>query len=185
MKCLCGCGRNTPLAAKNRKERGWIKDKPLRFIPGHHYGRPGKLYKINFNGCWMWLRYKMKNGYAMITRNRKPQLAHRYFYEKKRGAIPSGFDLDHICHNEDTSCAGGWGCPHRACVNPDHGEIVSRLTNSHRGRKPKITQDIANQIRKLRGIKTQKEISVNYKIGRTLVYNIWKNTIWLGENVDA
>jgi hypothetical protein len=32
------------------------------------------------------------------------------------GSIPTGFQIDHRCHNE-ADCAGGTTCPHRLCVN--------------------------------------------------------------------
>ena len=34
--CECGCGQPTPLATRNRAERGWVKGEPLRYINGHH-----------------------------------------------------------------------------------------------------------------------------------------------------
>lgn len=33
--CHCGCGRKTKLARATRKEAGWIKGEPLRYIDGH------------------------------------------------------------------------------------------------------------------------------------------------------
>lgn len=34
--CLCGCGNKTTVANRNDKRRGWIKNKPIRFIKGHN-----------------------------------------------------------------------------------------------------------------------------------------------------
>lgn len=33
--CMCGCEALTPLARQNETRRGWVKGKPLRFLPGH------------------------------------------------------------------------------------------------------------------------------------------------------
>jgi hypothetical protein len=34
--CACGCGKVTPIATHTRKDRGYIKDQPLEYIPGHN-----------------------------------------------------------------------------------------------------------------------------------------------------
>jgi CxxC motif-containing protein len=89
--------------------------------------------KVTFapNGCIIWTGAKAK-GYGRFSLNGKVQGAHRVAWEHKNGAIPEGLDLDHQCHNEDTTCLGGFDCPHRACVNPDHLEPVTRQTNLKR-----------------------------------------------------
>lgn len=166
MKCECGCGNDTPLAKINRKERGWVKGEPMRFYPGHHHIKHAINYEIDPNtGCWNWLLYKMPNGYGVITRGHRPLLAHRYYYSQKYGEIPEGKDLDHLCRN-------------RGCVNPDHLEVVDRITNARRGAKTKIDQQIANEIRSLKGIKSHKEISELYQISSTRIYDIWEGKAW-------
>ena len=70
--------------------------------------------------CWEWLGCKLWNGYGRITRKYKQILAHRYAYEKVRGAIPAGSVIDHLCRN-------------RGCVNPFHLEAVSQKENVNRG----------------------------------------------------
>lgn len=35
-KCQCGCGQDTKLASKDRKEKGWRADHPKRFAYGHN-----------------------------------------------------------------------------------------------------------------------------------------------------
>lgn len=69
---------------------------------------------------------------------------HRILYIEKFGPIPDGMPLDHKCHTDDKLCAGGPTCPHRPCVNPDHGEPVTDLENVHRGVLTKASElDIA------------------------------------------
>ena len=35
MSCQCGCGQETPIAYRNRKELGHKKGEPIPFLPGH------------------------------------------------------------------------------------------------------------------------------------------------------
>ncbi len=34
--CHCGCGRKTPVASRNRKDLGWKKGEPLKYLRGHN-----------------------------------------------------------------------------------------------------------------------------------------------------
>ena len=56
---------------------------------------------INFSGC------TNKAGYGSIKVGEKPVLAHRFFYEKYKGAILGDLCVLHICNN-------------RKCINPEH-----------------------------------------------------------------
>jgi hypothetical protein len=35
--CECGCGRQTRVANKTVREKGWVKGQPLRYIKGHNH----------------------------------------------------------------------------------------------------------------------------------------------------
>lgn len=74
------------------------------------------------------------DGYGQIDVSGKTTLVHRVAYEAMVGAIPDGLVVDHVCHNEDLSCAGGSTCIHRRCVNPRHLEVVTDEENKQRGR---------------------------------------------------
>jgi hypothetical protein len=72
------------------------------------------------SGCHLWAGSTSDWGYGQVRVKGKRVMAHRYAYEKKRGPIPPGLDLDHLCRV-------------RCCVNPDHLEPVTRRENTLRG----------------------------------------------------
>lgn len=80
------------------------------------------------NGCWIWTACRVR-GYGQFNVHRVAVMAHRYSYERMIGPIPEGLVLDHVCHNDDVTCAGGDSCEHRACVNPYHLEPVTQAVN--------------------------------------------------------
>lgn len=79
-----------------------------------------KVLKVA-TGCWLWNGKIAPNGYGQFSLGHARYVsAHRWGYERFRGPIPTGADLDHTCRR-------------RACVNPDHLEPVSRRENLLRG----------------------------------------------------
>jgi hypothetical protein len=85
--------------------------------------------------CWFWTASLDGKGYGQLNVNRRPRRAHRLVYELLVGPIPARLQLDHLCHNRDTTCAGGPSCRHRRCVNPAHLEPVTNAQNCRRGRR--------------------------------------------------
>jgi HNH endonuclease len=88
------------------------------------------------DGCWPWIGGIEPLGYGRLKiggRAGRWVKAHRFAYELLVGPIPSGLDLDHLCHNADPACPGGKNCIHRRCVNPAHLEPVTHRENVLRG----------------------------------------------------
>jgi hypothetical protein len=87
--------------------------------------------------CWEWFATTSGGGYGRIRVNGILEYAHRILYQIFVGSIPTGLDLDHLCHNEAVQrgeCTGGPTCKHRRCVRPSHLEPATRSLNSSRGK---------------------------------------------------
>lgn len=80
------------------------------------------------DGHWMWGSTKAGGGpskrptFQASTRKEDGKVyAHRWIYEQVVGAIPDGYEVDHVCK------VG-------MCVNPDHLEAVTHAENLRRER---------------------------------------------------
>lgn len=79
------------------------------------------------SGCWLWTGMVYNGGYGLMYADtedgRKRVMAHRWAYEHFRGPIDPDLTFDHLCRV-------------RCCVNPWHGEVVTRGENVLRGTAP-------------------------------------------------
>lgn len=76
-------------------------------------------------GCWNWTLSLNPRGYGLCFRRDWRGLAHRFAYARLVGEIPEGVEIDHLCMN-------------KACVNPDHLEVVTSKTNAQRERRARF-----------------------------------------------
>jgi hypothetical protein len=73
------------------------------------------------DGCWIWQASDNGVGYGQIWVCDRMVSAHRLSYELWYGEpIPDGRQIDHKCHQ-------------RACVRPDHLDVVTPRENVSRG----------------------------------------------------
>jgi hypothetical protein len=88
-------------------------------------------FRVLKNGCWEWTGAKMvnrrypKHVYGRFrylpapSRLRRSISAHRFSFLAYKGAIPLGYDVDHLCQ-------------YKLCVNPHHLEAVPHKVNCER-----------------------------------------------------
>jgi hypothetical protein len=74
-------------------------------------------------GCWLWTGKTDRKGYGLVMLHGRSLRAHRVMYEQRRGPIPPGLTLDHLCRV-------------RSCVSPAHLEAVTNRVNVLRSAGP-------------------------------------------------
>jgi hypothetical protein len=164
--CECGCGELAPTAKRNYGTMR-IGD-PFRFVPGHQRRKSPVEYVVDeATGCWLWQRAKT-NGYGVVTVAGRQYLAHRVVYERHKGAIPEGLELDHTCP------AG----PNKACVNPDHLDPVTHAVNLQRSKQAKLTREIAEAIRANPEGLHPNQLAARHGVHPSTIYNVIARRQW-------
>lgn len=85
-------------------------------------------------GCWEFTGHDNGCGYRRFGVGGRNIYAHRWAHAQFVGPIPDGMQVGHACHDEAAAageCAGGAGCRHRRCCNPDHLVLQTPRENVH------------------------------------------------------
>jgi hypothetical protein len=174
--CRCGCGEPTEIAPKTVAKLGHVKGKPKPFY-GKHRKRLTSLaarlhdgYEVDpATDCWVWQR-AVAYGYGRVRSpaDGRLALAHRVAYEQANGPIAEGLHVDHLCRN-------------RACVNPDHLEVVTHTENVHRGFRHRFGP-VVDDVRRLHaeGVAIR-ALAREYGITRAAVRTIVRRTTWAAD----
>lgn len=129
--------------------------------------------------CLMW-PFATIRGYGNFGYLGKRYYAHRFMCQLVHGEAPSSL------HQAAHSCGNG----HLGCVNPNHLSWKTKTDNqldcrdhgtqakTHDGNRGRLTQEIADEIRALKGIKTQWQIAGQYRISESSVSDIWLGRTW-------
>lgn len=126
----------------------------------------GQDYTINnITKCWEWNRRLINGGYGLKRFKGKYHLAHRLYYERYKGKIEHGLEVDHLCRN-------------RKCVNPEHLEAVTKEINQRRGLKSRLKEWQVKEIRKINNAMTQRKLAKKFNVSQRLIWNILHNLTW-------
>lgn len=144
-ECKCGCGQVTPIVKHTVRARGYVKGQPADYLRGHRKRRfpvtppvgDGFLHvwlRRTHMGyetpCWVWLLALNADGYGIDGQ----RSAHLTAYEREKGPVPKGLEIDHLCRV-------------RHCVNVAHMEVVTHTENMQRSGATKLTWDQVREIR--------------------------------------
>lgn len=167
--CQCGCGEAVGRWEENDACNGRVKGEFKRYINGHATRLPIAAYAEEDRGhmtpCWVWQRGLDKYGYGHVWADGKKQKAHRFYFERERGPIPNGLQLDHLCRT-------------RACVNPDHLEPVTNKQNARRGRNTKLTVDQVAEIKARMAHEPQPDLAAEFGVSTTTISKIKRGGSW-------
>lgn len=126
--------------------------------------------------CLIW-PFSKSNGYGMFGYLGELHYAHRFMCELAHGPSPEGYDASHSCGNG-----------HKGCCNPRHVSWKSKSDNqydrAHHGTKNtwgprgKLTPQIAEQIKALKGTAPQRVLAARFGVSRSNISNIQCGRQW-------
>jgi len=87
---------------------------PARMNPAEIRRFFEKVTHFRSTDCWVWMAYRDSEGYGQFWFRGRSHWAHRISYATFRGVIPAAMEVNHIVI-----------CLNRACVNPDHLQLMT------------------------------------------------------------
>lgn len=129
--------------------------------------------------CLIWPFYRLR-GYGQFGYLGKNYYAHRYMCELVHGEPPTpDHQAAHSCGNGVEGCANP---RHLSWKTKSENQLDCRAHGTHAkaaaGNRGILSRDLAEQIRAMKGIKTQWEIAEEYGISESTVSDIWLNRTW-------
>lgn len=140
--------------------------------------------EIHPSGCWLWTRYRNKQGYGYgFSLDGRQQLSHRVAWQFTFGSIPEGLDVLHRCDNPQ-------------CCNPAHLWLGTDKDNVHdsvrkgrfhnggakgeRNGSAKLTAEAVTKIRRVysKGRVTQRQLAALYGVDQTAISLIVRGVNW-------
>lgn len=102
--CACGCGQPAPLAKRNDRRHGYVKDQPIKFIHGHNIRGAGAPWwkgdQVNYRALHTYLnRWHPKRGACEAcgkTGRTEYALIHGHEHSRDRADYR---ELCKACHN--------------------------------------------------------------------------------------
>lgn len=162
-----GDGLHAACRPSRRKPRKTIAERlAAKTVAGQH-------------GCLLWTGSTYEFGHGVIWNGKFNEGAHRVAWTLANGPIPSRMC---VCHRCDTP----------ACVNPDHlflgtkadnaADMASKGRASHRpgasSPSAKLTADDVAEIRKLKGIVSQRALAERFGVSKTAIRFVQKGRTW-------
>lgn len=138
------------------------------------------VYNYRGDDCLIWPFTRVQFGYGRIHIDGVTHRVHRLACEKMHGTPPP--NQAHVAH----TCGNG----HLGCVNPMHLRWATIAENNHdkiahgrssRGKRNPtavLDENKVREIRKLRGVMTQRAIADRYGVSNQTVSLILKGGVW-------
>jgi hypothetical protein len=117
-------------------------------------------------GCWNWRGAKNSKGYSNMRHNGGTKSAARVFYERIRGPIPDGLELDHVA------------CNNRGCVNPWHVEPSTHLANVRRAAHVKLDEELAEVIRAMAPTFSSPVLAKMFRVNPVTIQRVVSKETW-------
>jgi len=124
--------------------------------------------------CLIWPFYRNPNGYGQLGYNGQSHWAHRFMCELVIGPPPSPkHEAAHSCGNGAGGCANpkhlSWKTKSENLLDCSEHGTQARSTNGSKGR---LTADQVEEIRALKGKKTQSEIAIIFGVSDPTIRDI-------------